>query len=165
VRFFAVALVLLSIGCRRSNVTGADASPPVTTATENAPTESTVDPWAAPPRELPAAEGPRDNLTFETGAITQPGETVVVAPKEDPFDAATASVRASAVGCFSGMPPGEYSASIAVSVTPTGTATRVEVVSGPDDPAVRKCLESAATRSYPSSPDGRKLTIAVQVKG
>jgi len=63
------------------------------------------------------------------------------------------------------MPPGEYNASIAVTVTPSGTATRVEVTSGPDDEAVRKCLQSAATRSYPKSADGRKLTITVQVKG
>lgn len=164
-RSLAVALVLLSIGCRRSTVTGAPDAAPVATATESAPAAPTLDPWAPPPRELPVAEGPRDNITFETGTVYQPGETVAVAPKEDPFETAMAGVRASAVGCFGSMPPGEYTASIAVSVTPTGTATRVEVVSGPDDAAVRKCLESAATRSYPSSPDGRKLTIVVQVKG
>lgn len=165
-RLRAFALVILSVGCRRTTPTTADASPPAAVATDPAaqPT-STDDPVAPPPRELPAAEAPRDNLTFDTGVLEDPGKPVVTAPKMDPFDQAMNDVRASAVGCFSGMPPGEYNAAIAVSVTPSGTASRVEVVSGPEDAAVRKCLESAATRSYPSSEGGRKLTITVQVKG
>ena len=134
-------------------------------ASTTAEGEPTVDPGAPPPRVLPNAEEPRDNLTFDTGTISEPGKPVVVTPPPDPFEDAMANVRSSAVGCFSSMPPGQYSATIAVNVTPAGTATRVEVVSGPDDAAVRKCLESAATRGYPSSPDGRKLSIVVQVKG
>jgi len=163
----ALALVILTLGCRRSAVTSNDAAPPAPVATDPAAqtTTATDDPLAPTPRELPVAEEPRDNLTFDTGVLEEPGKTIAAAPKMDPFDQAMNDVRSSAVGCFSGMPPGEYNAAIAVSVTPSGTTSRVEVVSGPDDAAVRKCLESAATRSYPSSEGGRKLTITVRVKG
>jgi len=163
-RTLALVLVLASIGCRRSTEATADAAPapiaPVQTVTA-----TTTDPLAPPPREVPVAEPPQENVTFDTGTLTEPGKTVATAAEADPFDGAMASVRSSALGCFSSMPPGEYSASIAVNVTAAGTATRIEVVSGPSDGDVRKCLESAARRSYPASPDGRKLTIVVQVKG
>jgi hypothetical protein len=167
-RVAALALLLVSIGCRRTSTEASvDAAPPVATApVATSAADEAVDPFAPPPRELPAAE---DNPSGGTATLEEPAKPTPAptpaAPKVDPFDDAMNSVRSSAVGCFSTMPPGEYNATIAVNVTPTGTATRVEVVSGPADPAVRKCLESAATRSYPASEGGRKLSIAVQVKG
>ena len=160
---FALALLLVSLGCRRTTPqasASADAAPPAPTLVAPA-TDPTEDP--TPPRELPPAEQQPESITIGTGTTIVPGAPAP-APSVDPFDNAIANVRASALGCFSSMPPGEYTASIAVNVTATGTATRVEVLSGPADAAVRKCLESAATRGYPSSPNGRKLTIDVQVK-
>lgn len=169
-----LALVALSamaalpaLGCRRTpSTTGAsDAAPPSapTTAGESTQGPTGTDPAAPPPRELPELEAPRDNLDLELGTTTTPG-SAAPPPPSDPFEPAIASVRASAVGCFASLPPGQYSATIAVSVTAAGSTVSASA-SGVDDPAVLKCLEQAATRTWPSSPDGRKLSIGVQVKG
>lgn len=124
------------------------------------------DPFNADAHALPPAEAPRDNLEIPTGTVVTPGESAAPAAPADPFAPVVQSVRASAVGCFAGLPPGEYSARIDVNVSPAGRATRVEVSgASTTDAAVLKCLEQAATREYPSSDDGRKLAIDVRVKG
>ncbi len=124
------------------------------------------DPFAPDARPLPPAEAPHDNIDIPTGTVELPGESAPSAPPPDPFDAVVQAARASAVGCFAGLPPGEYSARLDVAVTPSGRVTRVEVQNAStSDAAVLKCLEQAATRDYPSSPDGRKLAIDVRVKG
>jgi hypothetical protein len=73
-------------------------------------------------------------------------------------------VRAAAVGCFAGQPPGAYHARIDIAVTPAGRASRIDVSDAPDE-ASKKCLEQAADRSYPTSKDGKKLSIDVHVNG
>jgi hypothetical protein len=165
-RFAALVLVALSIGCRKTPPSAdADAAPaPATTPTVAAAEPTEGDPASPPPRDLPPAEAPRDNLEFDTGVIEEKGKTTTVV-KMDPFDQAANEVRSASVPCFASLPPGEYNAAIDVSITPSGTATRVEVVSGPDDAGIRKCLKDAASRSYPSSADGKKMLITVQVKG
>ncbi|MBI2394746.1 MAG: hypothetical protein HYV09_34575 [Deltaproteobacteria bacterium] len=159
---------LSALACRRTQTTSAtaDAAPPTAAPTpveQSTQGPTGTDPAAPRPRDLPELEAPRDNIDIELGSKTVPGSAAPPAPA-DPFDAAIASVRASAVGCFASLPPGQYSATIAVSVTAAGSTVSTSA-SGVDDPAVRKCLEQAATRTWPSSPDGRKLSIGVQVKG
>lgn len=163
-------LVLVGlVACKRTpeaTDAGVTAPPPAVTQPAEGPAAApTFDPAAPAPRELPTAEGPRDPYLLQVGTETIPGAPASAAPPSDPFEPVIASVRSSAVGCFAGLPPGAYSATIAVSITPTGTASTVTVTSGPSDEAVRKCLVQAATRSYPASADGRKLSIDVAVKG
>lgn len=177
-QFLLAALCLAGVvACKRTPPASTDAGPPVapgaaTVAIAPAPVgaapvepQAVFDPAAPKPRELPSAEAPQDPYVLEVGVDVVPGKTVAAAPTVDPFDAAVGSVRSSAVGCFAGLPPGDYAATISVFVTPAGTATTVTVTSGPSDDAVRKCLVQAATRGYPTSPDGRKLSIDVSVKG
>lgn len=165
----AVVLLLLSLGaCKRAPEATKDAGTPGVAVTPAAPAETTApvfDPAAPPPHEIPPAEAPRDPHIIKVGEEVIPGAPAPSAPPPDPFEPVIASVRSAAVGCFAGQPPGEYSASISVFVTPAGTASSVSVTSGPTDDAIRKCLVQAATRSYPSSADGRKLSIDVLVKG
>lgn len=82
----------------------------------------------------------------------------------DPFAVATSEVQTASVGCFAGQPAGEYVATLAVAVTPTGTASRVDV-EGVTDAGVKACLAKVAERKWPSSNAGRKLRIEVRVKG
>jgi hypothetical protein len=171
-----LALVLLA-ACKRTPPPGAEAgapAAPIVQAVPGAPvapgapiapadTSAPADP--TPPRDLPSVElQPTGPFELEVGVEVVPGKTIA-APKVDPFDDAVAAVRASAVGCFAGLPPGAYAASLMVAVTPAGNAGTIAVTSGPEDPAVRKCLEQAASRSYPTSADGRKLSIDVRVSG
>lgn len=157
-----IAVVVLLAGCRKSTVDAPDTAPP--RASEAPALVTAGDPFAPPGTiELPP---PGDPLPAIVEAVTaDAGSAPVNAPPVDPFVAATVSVQQAAVGCFSGMPPGAYAATIEVVVTAAGTVTRTSVTSGPADAAVRKCLESAAQRGYPSSPNGRKLSIDVRVQG
>lgn len=165
----ALVVALALVACKRSstaNDAGAPAATPAPAATGES-TESVTaepDPFAPDARELPEVEGPRDNLVIDTGTTVTPGTPGVAAPV-DPFEASSSAVRASAVGCFAGQPPGEYSATISVVVSPSGRATRVEATASITDDAVVKCLEQTAQRSYPQTNDGRKLSIDVRVKG
>lgn len=169
-RAFGLLVFVALVACKRAPEatdagTAAAPSPPPQTAAEPGAAAPTFDPAAPAPRELPSAEGPRDPYLLEVGTEVIPGAPAPAAPQADPFEPAIASVRSSAVGCFAGLPPGDYSATISVFVTPAGNASTVTVTSGPSDEAVRKCLVQAATRSYPTSADGRKLSIDVTVKG
>ena len=162
-RALAWALVGLALGCRKPTVEAADAAPPAASA---APLVTAGDPYGAPPPTPPPTEfGETDPPPAIVETIVEPGSAAPPPPPPDPFVPVIAAVQQSGVGCFKGLPPGEYAATVAVVVTATGTVTRVDVTSGPSDPAVRKCLEQAAQRGYPSSPDGRKLSIAFRVKG
>lgn len=158
-----LALAALAVlGCRKPAAEAApDTAPP---ALEPAPLVTVTDPFQPPtPIDLPPPGDPMapivETVTVDGGVA--PG----AAAPTDPFVAAIASVQQAAVGCFQGLPPGDYAATIEVVVTPTGTATRATVTSGPTEADVRKCLESAAQRGYPASPNGRKLSIDVRVKG
>ncbi|MGZ3423687.1 MAG: hypothetical protein ACXWUG_27835 [Polyangiales bacterium] len=163
--------LVVSTACKKTPVVedAAPANEPsvVSTAPElAAPTYGDpVTPDARP--GLPMPEDPRENVDIPSGAKALPGTPGAPAPAApvDPFESAVASVRASAVGCFAGQPKGEYSATISVVVTPAGNVSRVEASSSITDGAVIKCLEQAATRSYPSTEGGKKLSIDVQVKG
>lgn len=164
-RSLAIALLACAcaLGCKRTETpSAADTAPepPATLVTAS-------DPFAPPPpitaKELPPSEGEPVAPIVET--VTADAGGAPVAAPSDPFAAVIASVQQSAVGCFKGLPPGDYNATIDVVVTAAGTATRVTTTSGPSEPEVRKCLEQAATRGYPSSASGRKLSIDVRVKG
>jgi hypothetical protein len=66
------------------------------------------------------------------------------APKENPDLAVVAAGRASAAGCFTGISDGSNSrsASIRVTVLPSGTVNRSEVSSGnTTEPGILSCLE------------------------
>jgi len=169
---FAFAALL---ACKRTPEPTTDAGAAAATTAANTPPApgaapaaaggNGFDPASPAPRELPTVEGPTDPYVLEVGVEAVPGAPAPAAPKADPFEASIASVRSSSVGCFAGLPPGDYSATVSVFVTPSGVASTVTVVSGPSDEAVRKCLVQAATRSYPASKDGRKLSVDVSVKG
>lgn len=96
-----------------------------------------------------------------TSSETIPGKA---GTPPDPFAVATSEVQAASVGCFTGQPAGEYVATLSVAVTPTGTASRVEV-DGVTDAGVKACLAKVAERKWPASNGGRKLRIEVRVKG
>jgi hypothetical protein len=157
-------LAVLLIACRKSTPDAAADTAPAPTTPATLVTAN--DPYPAPPpvstEGLPTGEQVKPIVETIT---EDAGPAPAAKPPEDPFIPAINAVQQSGVGCFKGLPPGEYSATISVVVTAAGTATRTEVTSGPADPAVRKCLEQAAQRSYPSSKDGRKLSIDVLVKG
>jgi hypothetical protein len=159
-RVLVMALVVV-LGCRKSTADAPDTAPKP--ATEAPPLVTAGDPFAPPATiELPQGELPPPLVeTVTEDAGNAPGK----AAPADPFASTITSVQQSAVGCFAGLPPGDYAATIEVVVTAAGTATRTSVTSGPADAAIRKCLESAAQRGYPSSPNGRKLSIDVRVKG
>lgn len=158
----ALLIAVLALACRKSTPdAAADAAPAPTTP---ATLVTASDPYPAPPPANP--EG------LATGEPVKPIEEVVTedagqAPQApvDPFPAVIGQVQGAGLGCFKGMPPGEYTATIEVVVLPSGTASRAEVVAGPADAGVRKCLEQAASRKWPASQDGRKLKFDVQVKG
>ena len=138
--------------------------------TTNGPAVAPTD-TAAPAPTLPAfdpaIENAPDVVVLGVETIVVPGSAAPPPPPPDPFAPAIASVRASALGCFAPLPPGTYAATIVVTVTPAGTPVDVEIEPGNvPDPAVLGCLHAAADgRSYPSSPDGRKLRIDVRVQG
>ncbi len=159
--------------CRKTEPPAPDAAPAQTNPTGEGFVAPGVvaadDPMNADARSIPEQEAPQDAYILQVPGSAPPAAPAppsqAAAPPSDPFEGAISSVRASAVGCFQGQPPGEYSATLSVVVSPSGRATRVDV-SGASDPAVAKCLEQAATGgSYPSTPDGRKLSIDVRVKG
>ncbi len=162
-RFGSLALVVMLFGCRKPTSDTPDAAPATSAP---APLVTSDDPYAAPPPTPPPMDFPTAapaETIVETTTI--PGSAAPPSPPPDPFLPVIASVQQSGVGCFSGLPPGEYAATVAVVVTAAGTATRIEVTSGPSEPAARKCLEQAAQRAYPSSKEGRKLSIDIRVKG
>lgn len=166
---FVGCAIALSIACKKTPPPEAGPAPANTPTIVSEPTEPAGDPFgASDAHELPTAEEPRENgeapapIAKATEAAPAP---VASAPSVDPFESVAASVRTSAVGCFAGQPKGEYSATISVVITPAGNVSRVEASSSLTDAAVKKCLEQAATRSYPSTKDGKKLSIDVQVKG
>jgi hypothetical protein len=169
--------IVLSLGCKKTPPPEAGPAPADTPTIVSEPSDR-PSPYGSPfgpsdahelvqPREN--GEAPRENgeaPTAEKPAEEPPAPAPVASgPKVDPFESVTAAVRASAVGCFTGQPKGEYGATISVVVTPAGNVSRVEATSSIDDAAVRKCLEQAATRSYPSTENGKKLSIDVRVKG
>lgn len=156
-RLWLAALLLL--GCRKPTTEAVpDTAPPPVVA----PLATPTDPFQAPPPiEIPPGVEPQPFVETITSTSAAPS---VEAPK-DPFVPVIAAVQQAAVGCFSPLPPGNYAATVEVVVTAAGTATRVNVTSGPEDPAIRKCLEQTAQRAYPSSASGRKLSIDVIVKG
>lgn len=112
------------------------------------------------PIHLPPPVESNSTITV-TSSETVPGKP---GTPPDPFAVATSEVQASSVGCFTGQPAGEYVATLAVAVTPTGTASRVEV-DGVTDAGVKACLVKVAERKWPASAGGRKLRIEVRVKG
>jgi hypothetical protein len=167
--------IFLSIACKKTPPAASDAAPLpaneptiVSTAQEIQPSPY-GDPMTPDARPMvPMGEDPRENVDIPSGEKAlpgAPGSPTAAAPPPDPFEAAVASVRTSAVGCFAGQPKGEYSATISVVVTPAGNVSRVEASSSITDAAVTKCLEQAATRGYPSTEGGKKLSIDVRVKG
>jgi len=162
-------LVAASAACKKTPPPAADAAPnvPVVVATaRDLPPPEFGDPVNPDARaQLPISEDPQENVLIPTGQQVGAPSAAPTAPPPDPFEAAIASVRASAVGCFVGQPKGEYSGTISVVVTPAGNVSRVEATSSTDDPVIGKCLERAATRNYPTTTDGRKLSIEVRVAG
>ena len=171
--FLPCALVCAFVACKGPSKSEPDAAPSASTTvtpppagvggpivngmapTDYGPTLTPEHPHIPPPIE---SNGPIAN----TSTQVVPG-TTITAPV-DPFAAPMAAVEASSVGCFAGQPAGEYSAVILVTITPAGTATRIEV-EGTTDTGIVSCLTKAATRTWPSSPDGRKLRIPIVVKG
>jgi len=172
VHALVVALGCLTGACKESRNDAADAAPtglgqPPPPASTQAPLVNGIPagdygnaPMVPQPLHLPPAAESNSAVTASS-SVTIPG-TKGTPP--DPFDVATGEVQASSVGCFAGQPAGEYAATLQVSVTPTGTASRVEV-EGVTDAAVKSCLSTAAERKWPASKDGRKLRIEVRVKG
>ncbi len=166
------ALLCSLVACKGPPKADADAAPTVASATTPPP------PGVGGPLVngmAPSDYGP--TLTPEHPHIPPPIETnhpiattsteLVPGAKPkpvDPFAAPIAAVEASSVGCFAGQPPGEYTAVISVKVTPAGTATRIDI-EGTTDAGIVSCLTKAATRTWPSSKDGRSLRIPVTVKG
>lgn len=172
VNALVVALFSLASACKESRNDAADAAPtglgqPLPPASTQAPLVNGMPPsdygnapMVPQPMHLPPAAESNSAIAVSS-SVTIPG-TKGTPP--DPFDVATGEVQASSVGCFAGQPAGEYAATLQVSVTPTGTASRVEV-EGVTDAAVKACLSKVAERKWPASKDGRKLRIEVRVKG
>jgi hypothetical protein len=173
-RIVAFSAIALSIACKKTPPPDPGPAPANTPTIVSQPSDEPSElgsPFGpSDAHELVQPEGPRENgeapvAEKPSAPEPPPAAPAASAPPVDPFDAVTASVRTSAVGCFAGQPKGEYSATISVVVTPAGNVSRVEATSALDDAAVKKCLEQAATRSYPSTQNGKKLSIDVQVKG
>lgn len=182
----ALAVACTIGGCKRSAPTAADAgaqggqTPGAGAGAGGANGVAAPGANAAPqgsdPGDLAAGAGhelvPADydaavsTITLGSGSSVTPGASAP-APEVDPFDAAVASAKAQAVGCFAPLPPGEYAVSLAVSVSPAGRATRVETSSGSvTDASVLSCIRGVGeARSWPSSASGRSLSIDVRVSG
>jgi len=156
--FFAVA-------CRRTgNTVQSESSDAQTVADPNA-APSSID-WTGPkePRELPEAGEMPTTVALPPETVTT---TTTTEKPVDPFDRAIADVRAGAVDCFSGLPAGEYAATLVMTATPMGRVTRSEVEPGNvTDEAALKCLKAfAESRTFPTSKDGRTVRVEVRVKG
>jgi hypothetical protein len=164
-----VIAAVLAFGCKRAPT--AEARPEVSVAEPAsglAPGVSPVEepsPGAPPPAEEPTPSA-IDLPPLETPSESTTAVPTRPAPTEDPFDAATAAVRAQAPPCFGPLERGRsHAASIVVVVSAAGRATRAEA-SGVDDRSVLRCLEGLATaRLWPASSGGRTVRVDVVVKG
>ena len=118
--------------------------------------------------DLPPTEAPRDNIDIPTGEQFIPGAPIPApsAPPADPLAGSIAAARAGAVPCFATLPSGDWSATLVVTVTPTGTVTRSEVEPGNvQDDGVLGCLRSYAAGLSFAQSEGRTVRIVVHVKG
>ena len=161
----AGAIVAATIGCKNERTEqpyASPAAPPTTAAT----TDDTTQPTSTAPPFDPDNEYAPDVVVLGVDTTVIPG-SAKPAPPPDPFAPAIESVRASALSCFAPLPPGTYASTIVVKVTPAGTPIDVQVDPGNvQDPSVLGCLRQAGEgRTYPSSPDGRTLSIYVRVAG
>ena len=136
-------------------------APQTTTATDE-----TAQPTSTTTAFHPENEYAPDVVVLGVDTTVIPGSAKPPSPP-DPFVPAVESARASALSCFSPLPPGTYAATIVVRVTPAGTPVDVQVDPGNvQDPEVLACLQQVGEgRTYPSSPDGRTLRIYVRVAG
>jgi hypothetical protein len=131
-------------------------------------------PAASDPGDLVVGEGhavvPPDfdaavsTITLGSGSTVTPG-AVAPPPPVDPFEDAIAGAKGQAVGCFAPLPAGDYAVTLTVAVSPAGRATRVETSSGSvTDASVLACIRGVGeSKSWPSSANGRSLSIDVRV--
>jgi hypothetical protein len=146
-----------------TNAAGDPGDPPSIVATE-----VPDDPLYPKKHDLPPSEAPRDNIDIPTGTNFVPGAPAVppVAAPVDPLASSIASARSGAVPCFAPLPPGDWSATMVITVTATGTVTRSEIEPGNvKDDAVITCLKSYAAGLSFGQSEGRTLRIEVHVKG
>ena len=118
--------------------------------------------------DLPETEAPRDNIDIPTGEQFVPGAPIAApsAPPVDPLAGSIAAAKAGAVPCFATLPPGDWGATLVVTVTPTGTVTRSEVEAGNvQDDGVLGCLRAYAASLTFAPSEGRTVRIDVHVKG
>ena len=153
----------------RSTITPENAGDPTIGQTGGAPSDPAPgDPLTSPPHDLPATEAPRDNIDIPTGEQFVPGAPAVapVAPPGDPLEGSIATAKAGAVPCFAKLPPGDWTATLVVTVTPTGTVTRSEVEPGNvQDASVISCLKTYAANLSFAKSEGRTVRVEVRVKG
>jgi len=163
---FCLALFACKEPAKHDANAAPSASAPPITRPPNAPTEAP--PWARDDADVAAFPAPHATIDRDaaepTGPITitsSSTQAVAVAAAPDPFDAHLDAVRVAGVGCFAGMPEGEYRAVLSGRVSSGGTVVASEVT-GVDDDGIKSCLKGALERhTFPSTSLGREVSVTV----